>query len=132
MEGQSDAGDPPPEVALAASRRVGPWRKNRCDRHGRGDIFRQRGRQPIADAPASKPIGKSDRREGGVALLVDSLVCHAGHHKGSGDPWKRAGRYGTTLHGGGSAGWFAHRFVLGPQDFLGRACCPEAACARPS
>src|SRR5438034_6077282 len=95
MEGQSDAGDPPPEVALAASRRVGPWRKNRCDRHGRGDIFRQRGRQPIADAPASKPIGKSDRREGGVALLVDSLVCHAGHHKGSGDPWKRAGRYGT-------------------------------------
>src|SRR5207247_8204522 len=119
---------PPPEVALAASRRVGPWRKNRCDRHGRGDIFRQRGRQPIADAPASKPIGKSDRREGGVALLVDSLVCHAGHHKGSGDPWKRAGRYGSTIHGGESAGGGTYVFLMETEESPWKCFCPDVEC----
>src|SRR5690348_10956484 len=102
MEGQSDARDPPPEVALVATHRLGSRREDHPDRHGPNDLFRQRRRQPVADPPAGKPIGTNDWRQGGVALSIDSLAGDAGHHKGSGDPREGTRRHGTTLYRGGS------------------------------
>src|SRR5229473_353389 len=119
MGGPSDARDPPPEVALAASRRLGSRRKDLPDRHGPVDFFRLRRGQSAVEPAAGKTFGTDDRRQGGVARTVDSMARHAGNHKGPCNPWEGAGRYGTSFYSGGSTGGSAHRFLLGPKNFAG-------------
>src|SRR5258708_5378563 len=104
MGGPSDARDPPPEVALAASRRLGSRRKDLPDRHGPVDFFRQRRGQSAVESAAGKTFGTDDRRQGRASCSVDSMARHAGNHKGPSDPWEGAGRYGTSFYSGGSTG----------------------------
>src|SRR2546429_3828695 len=66
-EDLNDARDPPPEVALAASRRLDSRRKDLPDRHGSDDFFRKRRRQPAVEPPAGKPFGTDDQQEIGRA-----------------------------------------------------------------
>src|SRR5258707_15707246 len=132
MESPSDARDPPPEVALAASRRLGSRRKDLPDRHGPVDFFRQRGGQSAVEPAAGKPFGTDDRGQGGVARTVDSMARHAGNHKGLNDPWEGARGHGTSFYRTGSAGGSGHRFLLGQKNFAGGASPPTAARAQPS
>src|SRR5260370_8775595 len=117
MEGRNDACDPPPEVALAAPRRLGSRRKGSPDRHGPDDFFRQRGRQPAVEPSAREPFGTDDRCQGGVARSVDSMARQAGNHKGPGNPREGARGHGTTFYRGGSAGGCSPRFSSGPPKF---------------
>src|SRR6266436_8626632 len=61
-EDLNDARDPPPEVALAASRRLDSRRQDLPDRHGSDDFFRQRRGQSIVEPAAHKPFGTADWR----------------------------------------------------------------------
>src|SRR5258708_24228461 len=116
MESPSDARDPPPEVALAASRRLGSRRKDLPDRHGPVDFFRQRGGQSAVEPAAGKPFGTDDRRQGGVARTVDSMARHAGNHKGLSDPWEGAGGHGTSFYLRGSAGGIGASLPFGREN----------------
>src|SRR5713226_5406549 len=114
MRPRNDAGDPPPEVALAASRRLGSRRKDFPDHNRTDNFFWQRRRQPVVEPAAGQPFGNDDGREGRAARRVYSLVRHAGHRKGFGDSREGASGHGTSFYRGGSAGGSAHRFFLGP------------------